>query len=504
MHLAVLLLLLGSLDPAADAIREAEHNCRKGNYDAAIEISRKILKGSPGVVPARLILGRALLKKDEVQAALEETESALASSPRDPGLQALLGEVYFRQAEFELAEAAYKKALDADPKCARAHLGAGNLLATQCLRRSARSEIETAYELDPDDPDVLLAWARTRRAPTQEIEGLERYLRLVTDEDPKLLGQMRNELDLARQLNGRPTYVVTSKAASYRIKLLLLYDPLHLRKVGLLVSFNGGKPRRLQLDTGGYGILLNPRAAQAAGIKGLSASTIRGVGDEGEKSGYFGLAESVRIGDLELRDCTVRFAGKSLVHDADGLIGTDVFRTFLIRLDLPNMMLELAPLLETRAITAPQVSQQELDDSDRETLVAAAGLETFRSWRHLMLVRTTVNDSAMGHFVVDTGGFADLISLDLLKKASGSVMKSRMGVVGLSGQVKDVYSGHEILLRFGRFHQRDPDILSIDLKKLSKDTGVEVGGVLGLPLLRVFTTTINYRDGVVKFEYQKK
>ena len=504
MHLAVLLLLLGSLDPAADAIREAEHNCRKGNYDAAIEISRKILKGSPGVVPARLILGRALLKKDEVQAALEETESALASSPRDAGLQALLGEVYFRQAEFELAEAAYKKALDADPKCARAHLGAGNLLATQSRRRSARAEYEEAYRLDPDDPDVLLEWATTRRVPGEEIAGMERYLRVVTDEDPQLLGRIRNHLDLVRQLDGKRTFVVSSKADAYQVKILFLQDPRGLHGVGLLASFNHGKALRLKLDTGASGILLNPRQVRDAGIKPLGASIIQGLGDEGDKSAQFGVAESVGIGDLEFRDCVVRTTGKTAIREADGLIGTDVFRSFLIRLDLPNKTMDLARLPAGIAAGAPPALQEQWNDRDGEIPTGTSGFTPFRRVGHLMLVRTTVNDSAKGYFIVDTGGFANLISLSLLTKSSGGVARSDTGVVGLSGRVKNVYAGHGILLQFGRFRQRNEDIVAIDLKKHSKDTGVEVGGVLGLPLLRVFTTTINYRDGVVKFEYQKK
>jgi tetratricopeptide (TPR) repeat protein len=43
------------------------------------------------------------------------------------------------------------------------------------------------------------------------------------------------------------------------------------------------------------------------------------------------------------------------------------------------------------------------------------------------------------------------------------------------------------------------DHLSFDFSKMNRSLGIEVGGVLGLPLLYQFELTLDYRDGMVKF-----
>ena len=44
--------------------------------------------------------------------------------------------------------------------------------------------------------------------------------------------------------------------------------------------------------------------------------------------------------------------------------------------------------------------------------------------------------------------------------------------------------------------------MAFDLDDTSKNTGIEISGLLGLPLLHLFTITIDYPDGMVKFEYK--
>jgi hypothetical protein len=43
---------------------------------------------------------------------------------------------------------------------------------------------------------------------------------------------------------------------------------------------------------------------------------------------------------------------------------------------------------------------------------------------------------------------------------------------------------------------------SFDMWPQSRGIGTEISGFLGLPVLSLFTITIDYRDGVVKFDYK--
>jgi hypothetical protein len=59
-------------------------------------------------------------------------------------------------------------------------------------------------------------------------------------------------------------------------------------------------------------------------------------------------------------------------------------------------------------------------------------------------------------------------------------------------------------LRFGHLQQPNLGILTLDLSTLSRHTGTEVSGLLGFEMLRVLEVKLDYRDGLVDFEYDPK
>ncbi len=72
------------------------------------------------------------------------------------------------------------------------------------------------------------------------------------------------------------------------------------------------------------------------------------------------------------------------------------------------------------------------------------------------------------------------------------------------GRVKEVYEADDFTLTFGRFRQRLFNSLSLDLSSQSKHLGTEMSGIIGMPVLSLFTLTIDYRDGLVKFDYHPR
>ena len=83
---------------------------------------------------------------------------------------------------------------------------------------------------------------------------------------------------------------------------------------------------------------------------------------------------------------------------------------------------------------------------------------------------------------------------------SGAPVKVR----GLNGEVQKVYSADEITFRFANLTQKVDDVVAFDTSKTSKDAGVEISGLLGAVTLRQLTIHIDYRDGLVKFDYDPK
>jgi len=127
-----------------------------------------------------------------------------------------------------------------------------------------------------------------------------------------------------------------------------------------------------------------------------------------------------------------------------------------------------------------------------------------RIWRfgHELLIPTKVGDTAPKLFLIDTGSLTNLISSSAAREVT-KVHGSDVQVRGLSGSVKNVYEADKAVLQFSHFRQENQDITAFDLSNTSKDTGTEVSGVLGFTTLRFMTVKIDYRDGLVDFEYDQ-
>jgi hypothetical protein len=72
---------------------------------------------------------------------------------------------------------------------------------------------------------------------------------------------------------------------------------------------------------------------------------------------------------------------------------------------------------------------------------------------------------------------------------------------GLSGQVEKVYTTGDLTFEFANLRQKASGVRAFDTSNISKSTGLEVSGFIGISTLRQLTLTIDYRDGLVQFVY---
>ena len=80
---------------------------------------------------------------------------------------------------------------------------------------------------------------------------------------------------------------------------------------------------------------------------------------------------------------------------------------------------------------------------------------------------------------------------------------NRLRVRGLNGKVNKVYSA-KATLRFAELQQPSMEVLTLDLSRFSRHLGTEVSGFLGFDMLRLLEIKLDYRDGLVDFEYDPK
>jgi len=122
---------------------------------------------------------------------------------------------------------------------------------------------------------------------------------------------------------------------------------------------------------------------------------------------------------------------------------------------------------------------------------------------HMMLVPTSVNDSPFMLFGLDTGAFANILSLREARQLGWVNSEDRIRVHGLSGEVNQVYSA-KANLRFAHLREPSMDMVTFDLSPQSRRIGTEVSGFLGFGMLRLLEVKLDYRDGLVDFEYDPK
>ena len=562
-----------SLSPAAasvpdlthDFINEADLFVRKGDFQSAILAYQNLLLKNPQSAEAYAGLARIYLKQNEVQLASDTVAKGLLAADSWP-LHIALGEVEFRQGRIGEAEREWVAVINGGHPQARAYLGLARVRRAIAMNKTAAAYIEKAHQLDPEDPDVQRAWFSN--LGTNYLEQFNILEAPPGREFPRTETLTEIKPSIAAQKNPASAphddCHLTRKFTSTQTKLeRLLVDPIHLRGYGLVVNVNGQK-LQLMLDTGSSGILINRRAAEKAGIVKESETRIGGLGDNGMRTGYRGLAHSIKIGDLEFQDCPVDVWDQRSVVGEEGLIGADVFQDFLVELDFPKEKLRLSDLpkrpqeisgaakseektaakseaknyeakageakpgevkpSEAKSAAAssatpitlqsagndgpgnsPDSSDPARDSPSPQDRYIAPEMKSYTPvyrFGHDLLVPTKIGDMPPKLFLLDTGALSNQITPAAAREIT-KVRGDDTTVKGLSGSVKKVYSADKAILRFGHLSQENQDLLAFDLTSISDSLGTEVSGTLGFVLLHLLDIKIDYRDSLVEFNYKR-
>jgi predicted aspartyl protease len=445
-----------------------------------------------------LVVGRKALANDGVATAWRLAQKALSDAPESAAAHEFAGEVRFRRGEFADADAEFKAAVEWNPRYALAWWGLGRVAECASMNKTALEDFHRAYQLNPKDPRILAAWI-PRLHGQERIDALSRYAASIraaaangTGDPKQQLDELRQREDLAKALNGREAMALASPYQSTEAPLQgFVSGATHMRTFGLEVLVNG-KPARLVLDTGASGIVLSQPAAQRAGLARVADATVRGIGDNAKlEGGYRAIAQRFQIGAVEYRDAVISVADQSFVGIEDGLMGANVLGEFLITLDFAGGKLLLDPL--------PGYHPGQ-EFSDRTVSPQMESWTRVFRFGHLLLVPAQVGNASNRLFVLDTGAANTLISYELAAEVSKVSRDDKLALRGLNGRVSDVYQTGNLVLQFAGFEQKNMGMTAFDTWQLSHQLGTEISGFLGLPVLDLFKLTIDYRDGLVKFE----
>jgi predicted aspartyl protease len=311
--------------------------------------------------------------------------------------------------------------------------------------------------------------------PKERAAALEKYLAAPYAEDPNDLRWLQQYLGYLKAVAAstpHPCKLATTVESTETELIRLMSNANHMRGWGLKVRLNDQTGKFL-LDTGASGFLLGEKEARKAGVVRITDYEVGGIGDKGPKAGYLGYVNVLQVGALEFHDCTVHVMESENVADEDGLIGANVFQSYLISLNFREGKMKLEPLpkrpgevtpseksLDTeggsndpkekkttdQALAQADASQAQPLPRDRYIAPEMKSWTSVYRFGHDLLVPTGVNDRPpISLFLIDTGAFRTSFSKNFAEQL-GKLDSSYRHVHGLSGPVKEVYSAKEATL----------------------------------------------------------
>jgi tetratricopeptide (TPR) repeat protein len=499
----------------APPVTEGDQAFAAGKFAKAESLYMAAIASAPSIAAYDGLM-RVQLEQNKLTDGISTAQKAAAAMPASADAQALSGLALLRDGQISEASGALTKAFGLDHCSALALYGLGKFNDLLSRHLTASHEFANARRIAPWNPSITAAWILT--LPTGPAPGddtrtptLHAFLATKPLLPPAMLARLTTTLGLL-EAHASCTPVEPLKApVNLTIDGLMLFGT-HARSWGVKGRINNVDLPLFELDTSVAGIVLNPADAKKAGVHPLTTANPNGI--------YTAIAERVRIGPLEYLNCPVRVAPAPSLANSNSLIGTDFFRDQLIKIDYPGRRVTLTPYPDpvfglTDRTNAPY--------SKDWISVYTAGSN--------LLIPTLINQKGPVLLLLDTGSSRTILAPNVNSKVLLKMRDKDSNIHGSSGEiVKTVpkYGGSEMevsnpevkgpdgeflhvtsplkvpVLRFGNNEFVDESVLSFDLTPKSHDTGVEIGGLMGFVVLREYYIDIDYRNGLVKLQYDDK
>ena len=492
---------------------DADRALRRRDYPAADTLYRAQLTAATtedarAAATAGII--RTQLGAGQLNEALAAAKKNAADYPRNAVLQDVLGEVYFRRGETEEAGITWNDSMKLDHCDPRIHYNFARYFRLNGMYASEQAQLDFAHALSPLDNTF-----RRPAAPGVQMTAEDRIARMTERlESGQLSAEERDSLqrtiDVTRaQSKGSCEIVRPVESTKFPI-VSIANGPQDMYAAGLELQLNGHK-KRFEIDTGASGLLISRSAAASAGIIGEAESRGGGIGDSGPVKELLAHVDSLRIGDLEFHNCLVRVFDKRSVLDVDGLIGPDVFSSWVVTLDVPSREVRLSPLPKRPYDTA---QTSELDTAGGGENTQAVPRDRYvapemKDWTHIfryghaLIFLTSIGKTPQKLFIMDTGSAQTIISKTAAKEVT-DVGGSNARVRGLSGEVQNVSQANDLTIIFANVGSPLRNVLAIDTSGLGRGSGVEISGLIGFETLRELIISIDYRDNLVHVVYDPK
>ena len=415
-----------------------------------------------------------LLLADEV----EKAEALLDKQTHNAESVALRGEIEFRRGNFDRAEALYRDSLRMDERSGRAHFGLGKLALSKLKTAEALTQFKRAAILMPSEAIFQMylgeAYALNKDYAAQK-SALQKFLKL-NPPDPDRVAEAKATIEMVDALGGKDIGETITPVAPFPVPFQKMLNLIFVE-----AKVNGKGPYKFVLDTGATQIVLSEKLMGDLGMKPVTSTIMHGVGGGGKVESKLYKVAELTLGDVKITNFPVgTFTDPLVTQLADGIIGTAVLSDLFITVNYPESRLEIA----------------------RKPPAAAGESLGGRYFNNLLLVPLEVNGQFHGNFVVDTGAVTTVLSHSMAAQLGVNEgtpgAKVDIGLAGVGGVEGAVLRIPNVTFKSGKITEAFPQVVSIDLKQISKMLGTEVSGVIGYDFLEAYKVTLNYKTAEVR------
>jgi len=476
-------------DSKAPNHRDARKVMREGKVEAAAKIYERLIELDASDSKAWLGASFAYLKLSDYVRCFDAASNVLSSERTNARAFALAGVALLRLGYLKQATAALRSAITLDPREALAYGGAAELDYYEGRVNEARRWSLYAHDLDPNEPDYLITYARaSSRAEDfkEAADAYERFLQIVQERDAERRDRIRGLISFYRQLSGLRIHQL---AGAERTDA-----PFHLgtdRRPYLRVKLNG-REALFVIDTGSGFTVISREAAKRFGVQEIArGGHSQGVGGTGKFPIVYGLIKSIDIGAATLRmaPCFIRSfhgeAERSAEERADGFIGLSILSRYLTELDYEEGSLRLD---RRQGRSLPEAGP-------------GVTVVPFRTTQNgLISIEAEIDGANTVNAILDSGASSMVISaaaVDRFKLHDQIIKGETRSVTGAAGITPNVALLRISNCRVSSTERSDLQALILDLKAINETSGFEQSAILGGDFLRHCRLTIDFDRGQV-------
>ncbi len=411
-----------------------------------------------------------------LELARQALAEAVHGSPAEAVARLALGEAQFRAGRLEEAGLSFRRCLHLDPEAAACHGRLGLYLLTIPDYNGAGRALRRAWELDPDDPVTLrrLAGLVTTRAEALELN--RRYLELPAVEEDVIIENVKAWVALLEATPDLKLYRLEGPtAAQVPIK----------KGQGLPwveAAVNDAPARSFLLDSGASGLSLPASLYHRLELEPVAWFTVRGL------SGVSEITPFVLVSRLTV--------GPFVLHNVPAVV-------------TPSR--SSAPAVIGLSLLAPLVPALQADNRLRLDREAGApdGCPRGDWWRMrpvggMLMVDATLQGKAL-RMVFDTGAGRSVVARAALrrhgiKESAGGSITGLTGFTGAADQVGRIQRRGTLSFLGSEAPARGMAV--VDLEAMSRSSGAEIDGILGMDLLGKATYQVDYGAGRLRVQPQ--